>query len=222
MDRRPSAARNAVARRPTRRGFAAGAVWIFLFLMLSTTFVSAARADAFAAGSRAYAARNYVLAAQIFLPLAEQRDARAQTYLGVMYLRGEGVPQNFPVAAYWLQARFGGRRSDGPVLPWIDVRQGTRHAAGLRACTSVAEPRRRACRAETAGPLGAHSQRGRFEDDRGATRRGPATCVRMASPNRIWRSTGVLTPFDNRGRGSNAEAPTSARRRAQEIEAFRT
>jgi uncharacterized protein len=76
---------------------------IFLFLISSTTFVFAARADAFAAGSRAYAARNYVLAGQIFLPLAEERDARAQTYLGVMYLRGQGVPQNFAVAAYWLQ-----------------------------------------------------------------------------------------------------------------------
>jgi uncharacterized protein len=92
--------RNAVAR--TRHAKIRGAV-VFLFLMLPTTFVSAARADAFAAGSRAYAARNYVLAGQIFLPLAEERDARAQTYLGVMYLRGQGVPQNFAVAAYWLQ-----------------------------------------------------------------------------------------------------------------------
>jgi uncharacterized protein len=76
---------------------------LFLFLILPTAFVSVARADTFAAGSRAYAARNYVLAGQIFLPLAEERDARAQTYLGVMYLRGQGVPQNFAVAAYWLQ-----------------------------------------------------------------------------------------------------------------------
>ena len=93
-------ARNAAAR--TRRTRIRAAV-IFLFLMLPTAFVSAARADTFAAGSRAYAARNYVLAGQIFLPLAEERDARAQTYLGVMYLRGQGVPQNFAVAAYWLQ-----------------------------------------------------------------------------------------------------------------------
>ena len=87
-------ARNAVAL--TRRTRNRAAV-VFLFLILPTTFVSAARADAFAAGSRAYAARNYVLAGQIFLPLAEERDARAQTYLGVMYLRGQGVPQNFVV-----------------------------------------------------------------------------------------------------------------------------
>jgi uncharacterized protein len=95
-------ARDAVARR--RRGRMLAAVcWIFLVPMLSMHLASAARADTFAAGSRAYAARNYVQAAQIFLPLAEQRDERAQTYLGVMYLRGEGVPQNFPVAAYWLK-----------------------------------------------------------------------------------------------------------------------
>jgi TPR repeat protein len=95
-------ARDAVARRRGGRMLAA-VCWIFLVPMMSMHLASAARADTFAAGSRAYAARNYVQAARIFLPLAEQRDERAQTYLGVMYLRGEGVPQNFPVAAYWLQ-----------------------------------------------------------------------------------------------------------------------
>ena len=95
-------ARNVVARSRCTR-IRAAVCCVLLFLILPTTFVSAAHADAFAAGSRAYAARNYVLAGQIFLPLAEQRDARAQTYLGVMYLHGQGVPQNFAVAAYWLQ-----------------------------------------------------------------------------------------------------------------------
>ena len=75
---------------------------LFLFLLLSTVVVPAARADAFAAGSRAYAAQNYVLSAEIFARLAEQGDPRAQTYLGVMYLRGRGVPQNFDAAAFWL------------------------------------------------------------------------------------------------------------------------
>ena len=77
----------------------AGGRLLFVVLLLSAV---PARADAFAVASRAYAAQNYVRAGQIFLPLAEQRDARAQTYLGVMYLRGQGVPQNFAVAAYWL------------------------------------------------------------------------------------------------------------------------
>ena len=73
-----------------------------LILLLSMAVVPVARADVFAAGSRAYAVQNYVLSAEIFARLAEQGDPRAQTYLGVMYLRGQGVPQNFDAAAYWL------------------------------------------------------------------------------------------------------------------------
>jgi uncharacterized protein len=73
-------------------------------LTLSAAAAPSASAGAFAEAARAYARQNYVLAAQIFLPLAEQADSRAQTYIGVMYQRGQGVPQNFLVAAYWLHA----------------------------------------------------------------------------------------------------------------------
>jgi uncharacterized protein len=73
-----------------------------LLLSLMMAFIPTARADTFATAARAYARQNYVLAAGIFLPLAEQGDPRAQTYLGIMYLRGEGAPQDFKVAAYWL------------------------------------------------------------------------------------------------------------------------
>ncbi len=90
------------ASRARRAGLRRAFYRLILLLLMSTVHVPAARADPFAAGLRAYAAHNYVLSAEIFLPLAEQGDARAQTYLGVMYLRGQGVPQNFQVAAYWL------------------------------------------------------------------------------------------------------------------------
>ena len=93
-------ARRAAAR--ARRASMRAAGLRLILLLLTVTAVVPARADAFANGSRAYAAHKYVLSAEIFLPLAEQGDARAQTYLGVMYLRGQGVPQNFRVAAYWL------------------------------------------------------------------------------------------------------------------------
>ena len=73
-----------------------------MILLLSLAVVPAARADAFAAGARAYAVQNYVQSAEIFARLAEQGDPRAQTYLGVMYLHGQGVPQNFDAAAFWL------------------------------------------------------------------------------------------------------------------------
>lgn len=61
-----------------------------------------ARADAFASGARAYSRQDFARSAQVFLPLAQEGDPRAQAYLGVMYLRGQGVPQNFNAAAYWL------------------------------------------------------------------------------------------------------------------------
>jgi len=50
---------------------------------------------------KAYAAREYALAARTFTDLAAGGDARAQTYLGYMYANGVGVPQNFMVAAGW-------------------------------------------------------------------------------------------------------------------------
>jgi TPR repeat protein len=85
-----------ISRSPVR---AAG---LRLFLLFLVSAAPSARADTFAQGQRAYARQSYQLAAEIFLPLAEQWDPRAQTYIGVMYLRGKGVPQNFLVAAYWL------------------------------------------------------------------------------------------------------------------------
>lgn len=78
-----------------------GALLTALFFIFPTACKPSV-ADGFSVGWHAYVGRNYARAAQIFLPLAEERDARAQTYLGVMYLRGQGVPQNFAVAAYWL------------------------------------------------------------------------------------------------------------------------
>jgi uncharacterized protein len=96
-------------RRPNREGAPVRAVCLrlILVLLLSTAAAPSALADAFAQGQRAYARQNYQLAAQIFLPLAEQWDPRAQTYIGVMYLHGKGVPQNLLVAAYWLHLAAG-------------------------------------------------------------------------------------------------------------------
>ncbi len=107
---RPRALDSQKARgRPNREGapVRAACLRLILVLLLSTAAASSALADAFAQGQRAYARQNYQLAAQIFLPLAEQWDPRAQTYIGVMYLRGKGVPQNFLVAAYWLHLAAG-------------------------------------------------------------------------------------------------------------------
>ena len=74
---------------------------LVVLLSLAAGIAPSARADAFAQGARAYARQNYTQSSLILTPLAKQGDARAQAYLGVMYFRGQGVPQNFGAAAYW-------------------------------------------------------------------------------------------------------------------------
>ena len=95
------------SRRPRNRNWSCTPVRtaclrLILVMFLSMAGAAGAHADAFADGARAYARQYYPLSARIFLSLAEQGDPRAQTYIGVMYLRGQGVPQNFDAAAYWL------------------------------------------------------------------------------------------------------------------------
>jgi len=52
-------------------------------------------------GRIAYAAANYAEAMRLLRPLAEQRNAEAQIYLGLLYAKGQGVPQDYAEAARW-------------------------------------------------------------------------------------------------------------------------
>ena len=70
-------------------------------LVCIAIFSNPAAADRLRDGTRAFAAHDYVTAARIFTDLAPLGDARAQTYLGYMFAHGEGVPQNYMVAAGW-------------------------------------------------------------------------------------------------------------------------
>jgi TPR repeat protein len=60
-----------------------------------------AMAGQFDDGKTAYERRNYAKALQLFRPMAEQGDAKAQHFLGVMYVNGKGVPQDFAEAVKW-------------------------------------------------------------------------------------------------------------------------
>jgi uncharacterized protein len=73
-----------------------------LLLLLSSAVVQIAWAGTLAEGERAYAKQSYVRAAEIFTPLSKSGIPLAQTYLGIMYYRGQGVPQDFDAAIYWL------------------------------------------------------------------------------------------------------------------------
>ena len=55
------------------------------------------------AGEDAYNRGDYETAFKKFLPLAEQGDARAQVYLGLLYEKGNGVPQNDTEAVKWFR-----------------------------------------------------------------------------------------------------------------------
>jgi TPR repeat protein len=71
---------------------------IALFIFSTDDFAEAAT---FRQGVSAYNRQDYVQASRIFIPLAEQGQPAAQTYLGYMFETGRGVPQNYTEAAMW-------------------------------------------------------------------------------------------------------------------------
>lgn len=57
----------------------------------------------FQEGLKAYYVLDYRTALEEWLPAAEQGDRRAQYQIGVLYYRGQGVPQDFAEAAKWFR-----------------------------------------------------------------------------------------------------------------------
>jgi TPR repeat protein len=75
-------------------------------LMLATNILVLSYAVPVAAGSledgrAAHEHRDFAIAERLFRPLAEHGNAIAQYNLGVMYYKGEGVPQSYPHAVSW-------------------------------------------------------------------------------------------------------------------------
>ena len=85
----------------SRTGHIIHAAAMVLALLLIAVPPQAASASDFERGLNAYNAGNYETAIAIWLPLAEQGDARAQYILGIMYAKGRGVPQNYILAHMW-------------------------------------------------------------------------------------------------------------------------
>jgi uncharacterized protein len=57
----------------------------------------------FQAGLDAYKKGDYVTAAKEWRPLAEEGSAAAQLNIGLLYLDGHGVPQDYGEAVMWLR-----------------------------------------------------------------------------------------------------------------------
>jgi uncharacterized protein len=59
---------------------------------------------------------DYIEAAQLVRPLAEQGDAQAQTKLAWMYEKGQGVPQNDQEAVKWYRKAAGQGNAEAQAL----------------------------------------------------------------------------------------------------------
>jgi TPR repeat protein len=85
-------------------------------------------------GVRLYKAGQQAAAAKLFLPAAEQGNARAQLQIGYQYNYGEGVPVNAAEAVKWYrraaeqgdaaaESNLGGMYEDGKGVPedWVEA-----------------------------------------------------------------------------------------------------
>jgi hypothetical protein len=71
-------------------------------LILSFTSVSSVSAASYSSAIEAYVAKDYKTAFLIWKPLADQGDAIAQSWVGRMYLDGQGTPKDHGLAFKWL------------------------------------------------------------------------------------------------------------------------
>ena len=70
--------------------------------VLIASLLPAMAADEYELGVRAYNDGEFGKAIESLIPLVERGHPGAETMLGVMYLRGQGYPQDVGLAAVWL------------------------------------------------------------------------------------------------------------------------
>ena len=78
-----------------------GVLAILCFVSIMCAAPSVCRAS-ITSGLQAYRRRDYVRAFRAFAPLAIRGNARAEFYIGYMYLNGQGVAVNYDEAMKWL------------------------------------------------------------------------------------------------------------------------
>ena len=81
--------------------------------------------DQFQNGTAAFEAGQYAKARELWLPLAESGDARAQHAIGRLYEKGRGVSRDFAAAAVWY------RKAAEKGHPDSEYRLAVGHASGL-------------------------------------------------------------------------------------------
>jgi len=72
-------------------------------IVLVLSFAAPVAAGPIEDADAAYSKGNYALALRLVRPLADNGDAEAQAFLGVIYKKGMGVPQDYDEAMKWLR-----------------------------------------------------------------------------------------------------------------------
>jgi hypothetical protein len=101
-------------------GFVLGVYREPITLTITECLPGLLRPDPITACRNAHEEARYAAALQLARPLAEQGDARAQFLLGLMYAKGQGVPQDPGEAAKWY--RLAADRGDAHAqyeLAWL-------------------------------------------------------------------------------------------------------
>ena len=97
------------------------AICLFLYLVLAMP----AYADPYADGGKAYEAGDNTRALEIWKPLAETGDPRAQYAVANLYFAGLGVKKNQATAAYWMERAAEQGLSMAQLLLGNSYREGT-------------------------------------------------------------------------------------------------
>src|SRR5437763_295274 len=74
---------------------------VLAIIAVAVMLASTASADELLDGFAAYQRGDYATALRLLRPIADQGDAMAQSVVGILYSKGEGVPQNDGEATRW-------------------------------------------------------------------------------------------------------------------------
>jgi TPR repeat protein len=150
------------SRRCGRRSLSDGVRRAFVIAAAATMLLFSAGDFAEAASLRqgvtAFNRHDYLLASQIFFPLAEQGDPAAQAYLGFMFETGRGVPQNYTEAAMWYRRAA----EQGDTLAQYSL--GLLYDRGQGVTRDIVEANKWLNLSTAAAPRGAREARARIRD----------------------------------------------------------
>jgi TPR repeat protein len=106
------------------------------FALLLSLFSLCGLAADFQAGLEAYNKGDFATALKEWQPLAEQGDANSQYNMGLLYARGQGVPQDYEKALAWYQ------KAANQDVPAAEYNLGVMYANGQGVAANPEEARR--------------------------------------------------------------------------------